>query len=1079
MAKLPTRENLSRAQKPQVRSIIGRMDTRGLASGYANLGRGIAQLGAAFASIGAQQDAYDAEIGFQQFAFQQQNNLNETMQGLDPAELPNFADTFADTYRENARTFYKTVPESQKAKVEQRLFGLERQLYGGAAKFQRSQQQSISLGELEHMRDSIYAPRASQSDDIGTVMSEYDKLVQGNPYISPAQKGSMLLKGRSVLEYNHIQGRIKRGDRPQDILRDLRSVPPLEDQRQIEGTARDITGQQRDRGPIASPKAIQKLGKVSGISLKRANKANILKVAEVAEKAGYDPVLAAAIGHYESAGSFSTTMRPVSKRGTMVRGGKRVLSSALGIFQFLDSNQREFGYGDTAEAQTEAFIKKNNREVASVEKSIGRKLTPHEKYLTHFQGPKGAAMFLKADSKESVRTVLQRIGGKKYASRVLQANSWMRNSPNVGSFLSKVNNVIGTRMKALETAIYPAAKAAPQPQVETADVKPVDLKDETDAPETEISPDLRAEQGGQEPKVEEEAQVHKVKVINYRNKLDANGKVVGLEEVEEEVGVPHEELTDVPGTEVSFKSAEQETGEREVIEFLNKEFSPDLANMADAAVQQQAQGQLPGVSDEAEDPEDNVVELRPQQQPGALPGKEAPAQPQQQMLQPAAYQYRYLTARQRATLESQLAAQIKKGADQRFFNSILSGEINVSAYDKDVKKRFNKTFNKLFGPEIDFVTNRDAQEAAVSVVARTGIVPNRVAARIQGEITGDDPARVRAGLNFLHRIEQMSRSGYEAMQGAGSMKTDLELFRRYTSMYGEEKAVQRIMQLRDPARRSLEKSREVEANKFVQGLSDQTIASEFTTWLGFFNDDYFWSRNVPTGFTKERISTMTHEFREFAREEFLQTADPERAKSAAIQRIKSMYGQTDVTGEKTLMRYPPENFFSGDDLELLKAKLQEDVKEAIAVHKKLGFKPTGRVILQSDDNTVRSVIDRQAGVSMRDTVIEREGIGVARTVDKSPEWLTLIEVERPDGSMDYKPIGYFSAEGLSQMQFNVLSEKLAEAERIAEDRRRAKGDYESPTNYLRRWLGFQSVPGPRILRSRPKYEGEVQPEGNE
>lgn len=225
------------------------------------------------------------------------------------------------------------------------------------------------------------------------------------------------------LEYAHASGRINQGD--------------------FEGVKEDLG---------RTPKSTLNL-KGAKINLKKTDTNNLAKVAKTAESANFDPVLAAAIGHFESNGTMSTTI-----------GNNK--SSAKGIFQFLKANVREFGYGATAEEQTRAFVRKNNKEADYVSKVVGRDLQPWERYLIHFQGPGGAAGFLKASPKDTVYNVLKRVGDSGYANQVIKANPWMSKTTTVSKFLGRVKNEIETRMSALETVIYPTAKQAngTQPQ---------------------------------------------------------------------------------------------------------------------------------------------------------------------------------------------------------------------------------------------------------------------------------------------------------------------------------------------------------------------------------------------------------------------------------------------------------------------------------------------------------------------------------------------------------------------------------------------------------------------------------------
>ncbi len=805
----------------------------------ASLGKQIASLGSSLSKEQDELDQFDMSKKLAEFSLQQrqaQFDADNSIQG----DGRDHVTSSMQRYQQDAAKVMQSIPQSKRKRAELAILQMQTGFQGKAQQAEQRHQSSYFEAEAGKQITNVVLPNLSGNlDQFRQRLSMVDTMVANTPRISQTQRVRLQAQAAKAAAEKWAEG-----VHPTDGLEQLNVLKAEK---------------------VPEQKAIK------GINMKRVVSQQALSdVAAVAKQRGYDPALALAIGHFESQGTFSTTSRPYSSKGGMVRNGRRVLSSAEGIFQFLDSNKKEFGYGKTAVDQTEAFIRKNNKETAYVEGKVGRQLKPWEKYLTHFQGPGGASKLLRADPNASVASVV--------GSKVVNSNPWMKGQT-VGTFLGRVKREIESRMSAF---------------------------------------------GGGVPEATTTADYLKRELVLNADKYRAG-------------------------------------------------FQKRLQKMSDVALV------------------DNVI-----QNPGI-----------------------------------------------------------VSPYDPEVKKKVNKAFDQKYGPEVNFTKDETARAEALNFV-KSGIVPNRISARIQGDINSNDPDQMKAGFSMLHQIEQISPSGFDAMRGSSDMRKDLELYRHYSELFGEQRAVERIIQLRDPARKRVEKDIKKTADDFIKGLDDGDIVGIFNTWLPFDAPE--------TAFAGLSKPSMMNEFKAVAREEFLRTNDKEAAEAYAKAHMKKNYGVTNITGTATIMRFPPEKFFSGRDLEMMKTKLADDVKEGLSVLKEQGLAPTGRVILESDMNTLRSVQGHKAGQTDVDPVVVQDGISMAKQVKKSPEWLVKVEAKNKDGVTDYYAIGYFSSKGLGQMKHAEAMKIIRENEKIAADRKRSGDDYMHPSNVLRRAFGLDSIDmGPNPL----------------
>lgn len=224
MAKLPTRESLGGL--PSIpNQPIARYDTTAIGRGVQAFGRGIAKAGAALGQISEQTDDFETERRFQEFQWEQQKALDQSMREVEPGGAAGFADNWVSGYTDNAKAFMQTVPENLREKYDLRLFDTERRFYGDAATFARKEQKRYTLAEINNKQSSYYS-RAAAGEPLSNIQADYKTYVGKAPYLTPIEKDETLLENLAALEDAHIQGRIERGEPYDAIIRDLRGSRP-------------------------------------------------------------------------------------------------------------------------------------------------------------------------------------------------------------------------------------------------------------------------------------------------------------------------------------------------------------------------------------------------------------------------------------------------------------------------------------------------------------------------------------------------------------------------------------------------------------------------------------------------------------------------------------------------------------------------------------------------------------------------------------------------------------------------------------------------------------------------------------
>lgn len=221
MAKLPTRDSLGAVPSVQPRrgiaSIAPSVPDMAVRSSPL-VGRGIADLGGGIAAIGKaaeafqqhelKQQEFETERKFQEFEWSTQRELDERMRQVQPGQTREFADQWQKDYVENGKKFFSDVPDQFKAHYERRLFDVERKLYGSATTFARTEQKRFSTNSISDTTENVYRPRAriTPTEELGAVASDYDRLVDTNPDLTPVERDELKRQGRAKIALAHIEG---------------------------------------------------------------------------------------------------------------------------------------------------------------------------------------------------------------------------------------------------------------------------------------------------------------------------------------------------------------------------------------------------------------------------------------------------------------------------------------------------------------------------------------------------------------------------------------------------------------------------------------------------------------------------------------------------------------------------------------------------------------------------------------------------------------------------------------------------------------------------------------------------------
>jgi hypothetical protein len=212
MAKLPTRESLGGLPRTGGSPGISQLNVSGIesagsaiATGAANLGKGIEKVGDVAYDYQKKAEDHDAEMKFQEFQWNELKGLDDAKRNMQPGQADKFGDTYTAGYQERAKQFFTTVPERLKPHYDQKLFSTERSLYGDAAQFGRTEQKRFAIDGLSTNLENINRPWARKGDLDGAT-ENWEKAVRSTPGLTPIEQDEIIQQGKKKIALSHLDG---------------------------------------------------------------------------------------------------------------------------------------------------------------------------------------------------------------------------------------------------------------------------------------------------------------------------------------------------------------------------------------------------------------------------------------------------------------------------------------------------------------------------------------------------------------------------------------------------------------------------------------------------------------------------------------------------------------------------------------------------------------------------------------------------------------------------------------------------------------------------------------------------------
>lgn len=229
---------------------------------------------------------------------------------------------------------------------------------------------------------------------------------------------------------------------------------------------------------------------------------------------------------------------------------------------------------------------------------------------------------------------------------------------------------------------------------------------------------------------------------------------------------------------------------------------------------------------------------------------------------------------------------------------------DLNPFDTEDRKRADKAYDLMLKsvPE-------DQQAAASAVfVQETGIVPEPLVADVRRNLSSSKPEEVAAGLS---QAAALYDTVPQALGGVANGKELIDAAATYNELVNgrglsADQAAAEVIAMRDPANKR--RAEDLKAN-WSQAVKDKVFSVNDVK--AAFDGGWFGGGQPAAGVNPAQEAALTSDYLAAAERAFMGPAngDPGIAKQIALTEMRRTYGVSDTSGQRALMKYPPENFY--------------------------------------------------------------------------------------------------------------------------------------------------------------------------
>jgi len=244
---------------------------------------------------------------------------------------------------------------------------------------------------------------------------------------------------------------------------------------------------------------------------------------------------------------------------------------------------------------------------------------------------------------------------------------------------------------------------------------------------------------------------------------------------------------------------------------------------------------------------------------------------------------------------------------QQRARAILGGTEPVDPGSATDQKLIDKAIGATDIPKRLGEADMEAAGQITALVKSTGYVPDSAISALRASAVNGTPEQRTFALETAANLLREKPGALEASEKSRALRDDAQLYETFTLDAGlpAQEALARIAELRTPEfakrREALKKEvAETGSVSVMSGLSPSDITSDYDGWF---------TAEPALGGSPRQASLVYDTYRGLVKDHYIRTGDIEIAKSMAKKDLKRTYDVSEVTGQRRLMRHPPEKYY--------------------------------------------------------------------------------------------------------------------------------------------------------------------------
>ena len=232
---------------------------------------------------------------------------------------------------------------------------------------------------------------------------------------------------------------------------------------------------------------------------------------------------------------------------------------------------------------------------------------------------------------------------------------------------------------------------------------------------------------------------------------------------------------------------------------------------------------------------------------------------------------------------------------------------DLNPLDSDQRKTANGVYDRL-NKATQGQPDAVRQATTNSFIKQTGIIPDPVQADLRRGLYSNNPQDYASSLDAAGQIEDTAPIAFDSMPNGNDLRTELTSYRYMVNELGIDStsAAQRLMERKSPDFKRNEQVWGQEADRIAKDLEATDVTKEL-------NDGWIWSR-PGDGADPTTQASLLAEYREAFKDRFIRVGGDEgEAKKLAMEDLKRTWGISEVSGDRQLMKFPPEKFYPAVD----------------------------------------------------------------------------------------------------------------------------------------------------------------------